>query len=163
DLRDWSQWWTWQPGADWRHPGGPGSSIDGKDDYPVVQVSWEDAVAYTQWAGGRLPTEAEWEYAARGGLVRKQHAWGDDAFDPTKPHPTFTRRLPPTAPATPKPVKSFPANGYGLYDMSGNVWQWTADWYRPDTYQADQQRGTVSNPTGPAAGLDPRDGAQATR
>jgi formylglycine-generating enzyme required for sulfatase activity len=163
DLRDWSQWWRWTPGADWRHPEGPGSSIDGKDEYPVLQVAWHDAVAYAEWAGKRLPTEAEWEFAARDGRERAQHAWGAAAFDPEHPQANIYEGQFPTHAAAPKRVGSYPPTSFGLYDMSGNVWQWTLDWYRPDTYQLDQARGVVSNPTGPPAGLDPRDGQQPTR
>ena len=158
DLRDWSQWWRWVPGANWRHPSGPKSAIDGKDNYPVVQVAWEDAVAYAEWAGRRLPTEAEWEFAARGGNKRTPHAWGDAPYDPAHPQAHIYEGTFPTHPAEPKPVGSYPATGFGLYDMAGNVWQWTLDWYRPDTYASDAARGTVSNPTGPARAMDPREG-----
>jgi formylglycine-generating enzyme required for sulfatase activity len=137
DLADLSNWWTWTAGANWRHPQGPASNIDGKDDYPVVQVSWDDAVAYAEWAGKRLPTEAEWEYAARGGSTRNtRFIWGDE-FRPNGKFManTFTGEFPHKNTAEDgfagiSPVKSFPPNGYGLYDMAGNVWNWCADEYR---------------------------------
>ncbi|MEX1184746.1 MAG: formylglycine-generating enzyme family protein [Gemmatimonadota bacterium] len=158
DLRDWSQWWRWQPGADWRHPEGHGSSIDGRDDHPVVHIAWSDAVAYAEWAGRRLPTEAEWEFAARGGQPHSEHVWGDAPYDPAHPQAHIYEGTFPTQAATPKPVGSFAANAYGLHDMSGNVWQWTGDWYRPDTYALDHARGLVRNPAGPAAEPDGRAG-----
>lgn len=137
NLGDYSQWWSWTPGASWKHPYGPGSSIDSRPDHPVVHVAFEDAQAYAEWAGKRLPTEAEWEYAARGGLEGKDFVWGDEPYPggvyqantwqgefPWK----STRR---NGPGT-MPVGSFPPNGYGLYDMAGNVWEWTTDWYVAD-------------------------------
>jgi formylglycine-generating enzyme required for sulfatase activity len=134
-LDDLSAWWRWTPGASWRQPDGPGSSIEGKDLHPVVQVSWDDAVAYARWAGVRLPTEAEWEFAARGGLENKRYFWGDSA-KPDGHHManTFQGHFPDHQSgedgfAGTSPVKSFPANGYGLFDMAGNVWQWTSDQY----------------------------------
>jgi formylglycine-generating enzyme len=133
DLRHLSQWWAWTPGASWRHPDGPGSSTDGREDHPVVHVAHEDAVAYAAWAGGRLPTEAEWELAARGGLDEAAYVWGDEP-EPAGArlanywHGEFPWRAEPGYGAT-APVGSFPPNGYGLFDMAGNVWEWTADWY----------------------------------
>jgi formylglycine-generating enzyme required for sulfatase activity len=163
DLHDASRWWRWVPGADWRHPGGPHSTIADKAPYPVVHVAWEDAVAFARWAGGRLPTEAEWEFAARGGRERAAHAWGDAPHDSAHPQAHIYSGTFPSHPAEPSPVGRYPANGYGLFDMSGNVWQWTQDWYRPETYALDARRGVVRNPVGPSDGLDPRSGAQATR
>jgi formylglycine-generating enzyme required for sulfatase activity len=161
-LDDVSQWWKWVPGANWRHPEGPGSSIDGKDDHPVVHVSWYDAAAYAKWAGKRLPTEAQWEYAARGGLEAKKYVWGDDPFSDEHPQCNiFQGHFPDKNTAIDgyirtSPVKAFPANGYGLYDMAGNVWQWCDDWFLPDAYARMSGRGVVINPTGPEVSFDPK-------
>ena len=155
DLRDVSRWWRWTPGANWRHPQGPASTLAGKDSFPVVHVSWEDAAAFAQWAGGRLPTEAEWEYAARGGIERAAHAWGPAPHDPDHPQAHIYTGTFPSHPAEPVAVGRYPANGFGLRDMSGNVWQWTADWYQPDTYARRVAAGTTHNPSGPDAGFDP--------
>ncbi|MEM1061685.1 MAG: formylglycine-generating enzyme family protein [Planctomycetota bacterium] len=162
-LRDASQWWAWTPGADWRHPEGPASSIAGREDHPVVHVSWFDAVAYAEWAGKRLPTEAEWEFAARGGLDRKPFAWGDEPVSESEPacniwqgdfphRNTLADGFLRTAPAG-----TFEPNRYGLFDMAGNVWEWTADWYRPDAYALCGPPELLSvNPTGPERPFDPR-------
>jgi formylglycine-generating enzyme required for sulfatase activity len=162
ELSDWSQWWRFAAGADWRHPDGPESSIDGRDDHPVVQVAWPDAVAYAEWAGRRLPTEAEWEFAARGGLEGAEFAWGDAPLDAAHPQAHIYEGTFPTHAAGPRPVGGFAPNAYGLSDMSGNVWEWTGDWFRPDTYAAYLSRGVVHNPTGPAQGLT-EGGAEPTR
>jgi len=160
-LDDVSGWWRWVPGANWRHPGGPGTDLTGKDEHPVVQVSWYDAVAYAQWAGKRLPTEAEWEYAARGGLEGKRYVWGDEFRPGGKWMANTWQGLFPvhdTAEdgfAGTSPVKSFPPNGYGLYDMAGNVWQWCSDWYRADSPQQCALKGCCANPTGPLTSFDP--------
>jgi formylglycine-generating enzyme required for sulfatase activity len=162
DLRDVGQWQKWTPGANWRHPEGPGSSIEGKDDHPVVHVSWFDAEAYTKWAGKRLPTEAEWEFAARGGLEGKKYVWGDEPF--SEEHPqcnNFQGHFPDKNTAKDgylrtSPVKAFPPNGYGLYDMSGNVWQWCSDWYLPEAYTLTAGQKVLVNPTGPEHSFDPR-------
>jgi formylglycine-generating enzyme required for sulfatase activity len=135
DLRNWAEWWTFLKGADWRHPYGPRSSITGLDDVPVVHVTFADALAYACWAGKDLPSEAEWEFAARGGLDGAEFAWGDE-FTPGGRHlaNTWQGEFPRQNLATDgyqrtSPVTAFPPNGYGLYDMIGNVWEWTTDWY----------------------------------
>lgn len=136
DLRHLSQWWTWTPGASWRHPEGPGSDIADRLEHPVVHVAYEDAVAYADWAGASLPTEAQWEYAARGGLEGAPFTWGDDArpggiiMANTWDGPDFPwRSTGDSGFLRTSPVGSFPPNGYGLYDMAGNVWEWTSDWW----------------------------------
>jgi arylsulfatase A-like enzyme/formylglycine-generating enzyme required for sulfatase activity len=157
DLSRPLSWWRYIPGADWRHPGGPGSSIEGKGDHPVVHVAWEDAAAYAQWAGKRLPTEAEWEYAAWGGLVGKRYAWGEDRLPDGRWRANIWQgRFPAENTAedgyrATAPVGSFPPNGFGLHDMAGNVWEWCADWYRPNAYGSALSK----NPQGPDSSLDP--------
>jgi formylglycine-generating enzyme len=135
DLRNWGQWWTLLKGADWRHPYGPKSSINVLDNHPVVHVAYADALAYAQWAGKDLPTEAEWEFAARGGLDGAEFAWGDE-LTPGGRHMANTwqgefprQNLNEDGYERTSPVTAFPPNGYGLYDMIGNVWEWTSDWF----------------------------------
>lgn len=186
NTRDHSKWWQWTKGADWKHPYGPQSSIDGLNDHPVVQISFDDAQAYAKWAGKRLPTEAEWEYAARGGLEQKEFVWGESPIDKSKCNVwqgTFpTSNTKDDGFEFTSPVKSFPANGYGLYGMAGNVWEWCSDLYHP-AYYSDQLRApteseaksqmtpatssdaksnaapgnTAKNPTGPASSFNPRE------
>jgi formylglycine-generating enzyme len=167
-LQDYARWWRFVPGADWRHPAGPASTIDGKDDHPVVQVSYEDAQAYATWAGKRLPSEAEWEFAARGGLEQATYAWGDQ-FSPdgkqmanvwqgqqAQPFPVVNAKA--GGAAGTSRIESFPANGYGLYDMTGNAWQWTADWYRADQFRREASAGgVIDEPSGPSDSWDPAD------
>lgn len=137
DLRDWRQWWRWEPGAQWRHPEGPDSSIAERMRHPVVQVAYEDAAAYAAWAGKRLPTEAEHEYAARGGGPDGDpFAWGDEPYPAGEPRAnTWIGRFPydnrGRFGAGTAPVGSYPANGYGLFNLIGNVWEWTSDYYTP--------------------------------
>jgi formylglycine-generating enzyme required for sulfatase activity len=133
DLRHLNQWWAWTPGAMWRRPEGPSSSIDGRADHPVVHVAYEDAVAYAEWAGRDLPTEAEWEAAARAGLDQATYTWGEEPERPGQRlanywHGDFPWRADSGYGGT-TPVASFPANGYGVVDLAGNVWEWTSDWY----------------------------------
>jgi formylglycine-generating enzyme required for sulfatase activity len=161
-LDDHYQWWRYQKGADWRHPEGPGSSIADRMDHPVVHVAYEDVLAYAKWAKKRLPTEAEWEFAARGGLDGKAYVWGDD-FRPNGKFManTFQGHFPDKNTGEDgflgtSPVKAFPPNGYGLYGMAGNVWEWVTDWYRPDYYaKLAEAGGVVRNPKGPDDSFDP--------
>jgi formylglycine-generating enzyme required for sulfatase activity len=166
DPRDWSRWWTFLKGANWRHPYGPKSSTMGLDDHPVVHVSHADALAYAEWAGKDLPTEAEWEFAARGGLDGAEFAWGDD-FTPGGVHmantwqgafPLHNLRL--DGYERTSPVTAFPQNGYGVHDMIGNVWEWTADWWSA-RHQADAAKACCipSNPRG-GREVDSHDPAQ---
>ena len=154
-------WWKWVKGASWRHPDGPQSDLRGKEKYPVVQVAYEDAKAYADWKGARLPTEAEWEYAARGGLERKIYPWGDDLKPQGKYMAnTWQGEFPEQNTSEDgfaglAPVGSFPPNNYGLFHMVGNVWQWTSDWYRADYYQSLAKQKIVSNPQGPEESYDP--------
>jgi sulfatase modifying factor 1 len=161
-LDDFFQWWNWTPGANWQHPEGPDSDLTGRDDHPVVHVSWDDAVAYAQWKGKRLPTEAEWEFAARGGLDGAPYVWGYDPPSLEKPQANlWTGEFPHKNTAEDgyertSPVKSFPPNGYGLYDMAGNVWEWCADWYDREAYQRRSRAGITDNPQGPDHSIDPQ-------
>ena len=166
DLKDYRNWWAWTPGACWRHPEGPGSDIAGRDDHPVVQVAFEDAAAYAAWADKDLPTEAEWEFAARGGLDGAEFAWGDELI-PEGTHLANTwqgpfpwRNFETDGFTGTCPVRSFPANGYGLYEVCGNVWEWTTDWFVANHAPADPDKPSccaVTDPRGPAreASLDP--------
>ncbi|WP_299434819.1 formylglycine-generating enzyme family protein [uncultured Maribacter sp.] len=154
NLYDFSQWWRWTIGASWKHPNGPGSSIKGKGNYPVVQVSYEDAVAYCSWDGSRLPTEAEWELAARGENLEAIYFWGDDVVDLKKRANTWEGEFPVVNTKMDgyerrAPVKSYPANSNGLFDMAGNVWEWTTDWYNTNYYKEQGALNQVTyNPTG---------------
>ena len=154
NLADFRRWWDWTPAADWRHPLGPGSGLDGLDDHPVVHVAYPDAVAYARWAGMQLPTEAEWEYAARGGLDGAEFTWGDGDSQETAPVAnTWQGRFPYENTrrdgwTRTSPVGSYPPNGYGLHDMAGNVWEWTADPYQLPPAGRPGSPGCVPQPFG---------------
>ena len=160
-MRSHYNWWRYVHGADWQHPQGPKSNLDGKWKHPVVHIAWEDAVAYAKWAGKRLPTEAEFEYAARGGLDRQNFSWGNELKPGGKWQANIWQGLFPynnTAEdgfRDTAPVCSFLPNGYGLYDITGNVWEWCADWYRPDYYKVFADQELASNPSGPKDSFDP--------
>ncbi len=162
-LNDYSQWWRWLPGADWKHPEGPGSNLDGKMHLPVVHVAFEDAKAYCDWAGKRLATEAEWEFASRGGAEQQRYAWGNDLkLNGRFMANTFQGSFPGFNSAEDgferlAPVKSFPPNAYGLYDMIGNVWEWTSDWYDVRYFETLAQSGVSVDPKGPAGPYDPNE------
>ncbi len=154
-------WWKMENGANWKHPSGPNSTINGKENYPVVQISWDDAQAYCKWANKRLPTEAEWEFAARGGLKNNIYTWGNEPIDEGKPKANSWQGNFPYVNTNrdlflkSAPVKSFPSNGYGLYDMAGNVWEWCHDWYDYNYYNTITNG--VTNPNGPTKSFDPDD------
>jgi len=161
-LNNHYQWWSYVKGANWRHPLGPQSDLTGKEKYPVVQMAYPDAEAYAKWAGKRLPTEAEFEFAARGGLEKKTYVWGDE-FRPSGKWManTYQGKFPVKDKGEDgfvgiAPVAKFPPNGYGLYDMAGNVWEWCSDWYRPDYYAELAKAGSLAiNPKGPDSSFDP--------
>ncbi|TAI48374.1 formylglycine-generating enzyme family protein [Flagellimonas allohymeniacidonis] len=154
NLSDYTQWWQWKIGANWKHPLGPGSDLTGKESHPVVHIAYEDAVAYCKWSGTRLPTEAEWEYAARGGTKDSRFPWGNEKKDLSRLANTWTGTFPSENDAkdgylNKAPVASYPANNYGLYDMVGNVWEWTQDWYNTSYYKKiAATEGKIINPKG---------------
>jgi formylglycine-generating enzyme required for sulfatase activity len=164
------RWWSYVPGANWKHPEGPDSDISSRMHHPVVHLAWHDAQAFAKWAGKRLPTEAEWEYAARGGHEGKDFSWGNE-FRPNGKimANTFQGHFPnkntkedgflATA-----PIRSFPPNAFGIFDISGNVWEWVSDWYRPDYFEYLKKAGEPSqNPQGPNDSLDPNEPGVAKR
>jgi formylglycine-generating enzyme len=169
-LNDHFQWWSYVDRASWRHPEGPDTSLTDREQYPVVQIAYDDAAAYATWAGKRLPTEAEWEFAARGGLSGKLYPWGDEFMPGGRfMANTFQGHFPDRNTVDDGyerigPVAKFDRNGYGLYDVAGNVWEWTSDWYRPDYYaQLIAAGGVARNPRGPETSFDPSEPAEKKR
>jgi len=161
NMQDYSQWWRWTIGANWRNPTGPGSDIKDKMNHPVVHIAWEDAQAFAEWKGMRLPTEAEWEWAALGGLKGAKYPWGNESIENATDLANFWQGFFPyenkeadgfygTA-----PVKSFPPNGYGLYDMAGNVWEWVQDKYNANTYATYKKQNDIKDPKGADQYFDP--------
>jgi formylglycine-generating enzyme required for sulfatase activity len=160
NLYNHSQWWQWTIGANWKQPKGPGTSIKGKDNHPVVHIAFEDAQAFAKWAGKRLPTEAEWEYAARGGQTGTIFSWGNNVEKLSEMANSWEGEFPTSNTLLDgfegkAPVKSFPPNPYGLYDMAGNVWEYTSDWYNIHYYDEQSKKGVVKNPTGANAWYNP--------
>jgi formylglycine-generating enzyme len=160
NLYDFSQWWNWTIGANWKHPNGPDSNINGLDNQPVVHIAYEDALAYCKWSGKRLPTEAEWEYAARGGNLNTIYYWGDNANQLNLNANTWEGNFPISNTLKDgyelrAPVGSFKPNGFGLFDMSGNVWEWTSDWYNTRYYTDLHKKGQVLNPSGADSAYNP--------
>ena len=160
NLYDYSQWWEWKIGANWKQPYGPGSTIEGKDNFPVVHIALEDAIAYCDWAGRRLPTEAEWEYAARGDQSNARFSWGNDNNNLAEMANTWEGEFPientmEDGFENKSPVKSYPPNPYGLYDMAGNVWEWTQDWYNVNYYSEVAGKETIKNPKGAESAFNP--------
>jgi sulfatase modifying factor 1 len=163
------RWWDYVRGANWRHPLGPRSNNDGRGNYPVVHIAYEDAAAFAHWAGKRLPTEAEWEFAARGGLTGQPYSWGDEFRPGGKWMANIWQgRFPVRDTAEDgfaglAPVRQFAPNGYGLFDMAGNVWEWCSDWYRPDSYASQAASSVIRNPQGPSSSFDPAEPGQPKR
>lgn len=160
NFYDYSQWWVWKIGANWQHPYGPKSSIKGKENHPVVHVTYEDAMAYCKWANRQLPTEAQWELASRGSLERKSYNWGGTDTGLHEKANTWDGRFPDSNSGVDgfegsAPVRSYPANSYGLFDMAGNVWELTRDWYHVEYYQQLKDQGIVKNPQGPDLAFNP--------
>jgi sulfatase modifying factor 1 len=171
-LDNYFQWWSYIGGADWRHPSGPDSSIDGRENYPVVQIAYEDAEAFAKWAGKRLPTEAEWEFAARGGRSGDLYAWGNDLQPDGKFQANIYQGDFPVEGQDSgadgfqgiAPVKQYAPNPFGLFDVGGNVWEWTGDWYRHDYYETLARTGKVTrNPKGPETSFDPAEPTEKKR
>lgn len=163
DLSDFSQWWNWTIGANWRNPEGPGSDISNRMAHPVVHIAWEDAKSYASWAGKRLPTEAEWEWAASGGDPEAKYPWGNASIEESYDKANFWQGVFPVQNLEKDgyfgtaPVGSFHSNGFGLYDMAGNVWEWCQDKYDVTSYSQDADKGTVYDPAGSNRYYDPRE------
>lgn len=161
NLYDYSQWWEWKIGADWKHPNGPNTHIEGKENHPVIHIAYEDAQAYCKWAGRRLPTEAEWEFAARAGKTGSIFFWGNDVSQLSSHANSWEGEFP--VENTQKdgferraPIMSYPKNDFGLFDMAGNVWEWTSDWYNTDYYQElASNDGAAQNPKGAESAFNP--------